>query len=120
MAASSPEERLNKLTEQKQKIDARIKRLNAKQTTAERKRETRRKMLAGAVVLKEAEQNPKFGEWFHNLLNARLTAARDRFAFDLPTSASSPPTAPDGEATHALEQQDQLDQPEVQSAREAA
>jgi hypothetical protein len=76
-------------------IDERLTRLRAERTRlaarlsqAERKRDTRRKILIGAAVLAAVEHElvPSFrsGAELLNWLNTRLTRPHDRAAFDLP------------------------------------
>jgi len=49
-----------------------------------RKADTRRKILAGAWVLDEAEQRKDFGEFVLKQLDSFLTRPNDRALFDLP------------------------------------
>ncbi len=81
----SNEERLENLRKKKAALDAEVNRLQAKKRVADRKADTRRKILLGAVVMQEMVSNPgKIGVWANELLAERLTKPRDRALFDLP------------------------------------
>ena len=54
----SADERIAELEQQKQQIANRIARLRTIESTKERKRDTRRKILAGACVLDRADKDP--------------------------------------------------------------
>ena len=77
------DEKLKKLEERQNQLKAQIQKLRAKESTEERKRDTRRKVVLGAVFLEMV----KSGEWpdekMRNLLDRKLTRARDRELFDL-------------------------------------
>jgi large subunit ribosomal protein L7/L12 len=84
-------------------IDERLTRLRAERTRlaarfshAERKRDTRRKILVGAAVLAAVEHEPvpsfRNGAELLNWLNPRLTRPHDRAAFDLPKRLTKQPT----------------------------
>lgn len=76
--------RLEKLIEQRAQLDARIRDMEARRKAAERKADTRRKILAGALVLEHADINPAFGETLRALLARGLTRPHDRALFGLP------------------------------------
>ncbi len=56
--AKPADERIAELEKQKQQIANRIARLRTIESTRERKRDTRRKLLAGSWVLARADQDP--------------------------------------------------------------
>ena len=75
------EERLKQLKAKQQKIDARKR---AQESREARQADTRRKFLAGAIVLAQIERdalaNSKFRQW----VDASLTREDDRALFNLP------------------------------------
>ena len=73
------EQRLKQLKVRQQRIEARKRTLDAKRN---RKADTRRKILAGAIVLARAEQGrlPELTGW----LDDALTRDDDRALFELP------------------------------------
>ncbi len=80
---SSKEEKLKQLEERRDKLNARIARDRARLGQDERRRDTRKKILAGAFLLQRVEQ----GEWprerFMAGMDAFLTSDRDRELFGL-------------------------------------
>ena len=63
---------------------ARLKQLAAKQTAAQRKADTQKKIVVGAVVLKKCESNAEIKAAVWDWLHHSLFDNRDRAAFDLP------------------------------------
>jgi hypothetical protein len=74
---------LDKIDEQIKQLTAKKQRIKAKQNAQNRKDDTRRKILLGAVILKKVES----GEWprerMISLLDDQLTKKGDRSLFDL-------------------------------------
>jgi hypothetical protein len=87
------EERLKQLEAKQQKIDARRRALETRQT---RQADTRRKFLAGAIVLARVERDEPLKAKFRQWLDESLTREEDRALFELApllpesTSDSSP------------------------------
>ena len=54
-----------------------------KERSDERKKDTRRKILMGAVVIKEIEQNENLKNYILKVLDRDLLKDRDRVLFDL-------------------------------------
>ena len=83
-------EYLEKLKEQRDKLNARIQLAEARDKVLERKKDTRRKILVGSYYLDHALKN---NEWdaLKNLLDNFLTRDSDRKLFDLPLRATSAP-----------------------------
>lgn len=71
MPRAKPTDRIRQLEEQRARINAEIQRVRSRESQEERKRETRRKILVGAMVLDQVER----GEWPEK----RLKTAMDRF-----------------------------------------
>lgn len=85
MAQKSREDRLKALLEEKAEIDARINRLRSQDIAQKRKEDTRKKIILGAVVLKELGQNDALRVLvMEQLLPREVKAPRDRAVFGLP------------------------------------
>jgi len=83
MPRKTPEEKLQELTKKKAQLAAQITRTKAQVRSADRKRDTRRKIIAGALALEHAEQDAKFGDTLKRLLDKHVTRPQDRELFDL-------------------------------------
>ena len=81
------------LAARKAKLNARTQRVRSRLSARERKTDTRRKILVGAMMLKLGDQNPETKEFMLKHLDDFLDHPRDRELFDLP---DRPNTAPDG------------------------
>lgn len=79
----TPEQQLDDLREQEKRLKARIQKKSAQVRSAERKKDTRRKIIAGALALEHAEQDPNFGIVLKQLLREYVTRPEDRALFDL-------------------------------------
>jgi len=75
----------------KAKQDARLK---AAEAAAKRTADNRRKLLAGACVLSEIEQDPERTAWLNSVLARRLTRAAERALFGLDPLPAPPAPAP--------------------------
>ena len=75
--------RLEKLLEQREAMNARIRREQAKTATQQRKHDTRRKILAGATVLDRAEKDDAFKAVLQAMLAGFLVRGDDRALFEL-------------------------------------
>ncbi len=75
--------RLQNLREKRAQLDAEIARLEARKRLEERKADTRRKILIGAVMLQEMSDRDDFAEWVNQTLAQRLDKPRDRKLFGL-------------------------------------
>lgn len=83
MPRKSPDDKLAELELKKEQIEARIQRTKARVRVEERKRDTRRKIIAGALALEHAATNPAFGEELQKLIRQHVTREGDRALFDL-------------------------------------
>ena len=81
------EERLKQLKAKQQKIDARQRTLESRRA---RQADTRRKFLAGAVVLAQVERDALANAQFRQWLDQSLTREDDRALFDLPPVSGEP------------------------------
>jgi FKBP-type peptidyl-prolyl cis-trans isomerase (trigger factor) len=97
-------ERLARLQARQSKLKAAIDKLQTKQRAAERRKarsdDKRRKIIAGAVVLKHALENPEgeFARQFDVLIDRAVRRAEDRALFELPpldAEDATETTAPD-------------------------
>lgn len=81
MAKLASKDRLLKLKEQQEKIKARIQAIEARETTEERKKETRRKILLGAYHLEKAREENRLNE-IKTLMQQFLTRDSDKELFN--------------------------------------
>lgn len=75
-------DRLGRKVRQRQKYEA-------VQRTRERKLDTRRKIVAGAIALETMKRNPSFAAAFRDLLNTYVTRDEDRVLFGLEADPAS-------------------------------
>ena len=77
------EELLAELEAKKSQLDARIQKKRAAVRTRQRKLDTRRKIIAGALALEHASIDKAFGATLLKLLNEHVTRPDDRKLFQL-------------------------------------
>jgi septal ring factor EnvC (AmiA/AmiB activator) len=80
---ASLETKLKQLKTHQARLEARKKALDSRRA---RKDDTRRKILAGAILLARVEQGKLPQEEFRSWLNAALTRADDRALFGFPSA----------------------------------
>ena len=80
--------KLSLLIEKREAVNARIKQEENKLRASERKRETRRKVLAGAAVLEWAKRDNEFSARLITELKAFLVRDEDRALFGLPAASA--------------------------------
>jgi len=85
--ADSDKDKLQKLIDQRNQLEERIKRQKMKLDSQERQRDTRRKILAGAYLLEKYKDRP---DELKNLLDKFLSRPADRELFNL--SITTPKT----------------------------
>lgn len=56
------------LLEKKKQLEARIKAIESREKAADRKKDTRRKIILGAMILKEAERDAQFAKMLASLI----------------------------------------------------
>ena len=78
--AGSDKDKLQKLIDQRNQLEERIKRQKMKLDSQERQRDTRRKILAGAYMLEKYKDKP---EELKSLLDKFLSRPADRELFNL-------------------------------------
>lgn len=96
-------DKLGKLLEKRETLAARIRREQAKARTQHRKDDTRRKILAGAMILERAEKDAAFKIELDALLARFLLRDDDRALFGLAPlpDASAQPKADEAEDRRA-------------------
>jgi large subunit ribosomal protein L7/L12 len=79
---------LDKLKEQRDRLNARIQAAEARTKTSERKKETQRKILVGAYYLDEARKNNRMDD-IKKIMDEYLKRSSDRTLFDLPEQSEN-------------------------------
>jgi hypothetical protein len=83
--------RLKRLIEKREAVNARIKQEQSKLRADERRSDTRRKVLAGATVLEWAKSDSEFSSRLMMELKRFLVRDADRALFDLPPLSNTEP-----------------------------
>jgi hypothetical protein len=96
MARTNSQTQLEALRKKQLELVKKIREAEAKTKKAEQEKDERRKLLAGAVALKELEANHTgvFAAQLLGLLDQGLKGAADRTLFGLPPLAKEPSPAP--------------------------
>ena len=84
MPRAKPADRLRKLEEQRARINADIQRIRSRESQAERKRETRRLILMGAMLRDRMARKDLSEKLFKADMDRFLYREQDRELFDLP------------------------------------
>lgn len=84
MPRKTPEERLQQLVAKQDAVKAQIANTRARIKQKERRKDTRRKIVVGAVALATAERDPEFAAQLDRLLNRYVERDIDRELFELP------------------------------------
>ena len=84
MPRANPQERLRKIEEKQARLKAEAQRVKARAREAERKRETRRKILAGAMVLDRVARGDLPEKLFLSDMDDFLERPHERALFELP------------------------------------
>lgn len=79
----TPDQQLEELRDQEQKLKRRIQKKSAQVRAVQRKQDTRRKIIAGAIALEHTEHDPAFAAKFLELLKEHVTRPEDRKLFEL-------------------------------------
>lgn len=83
MPRKPPEQKLQELEAERAQLQARIEKTRAQVRSDERKKDTRRKIIAGALALEHAKTNPAFRKELDSLIARHVTKDEDRGLFDL-------------------------------------
>ena len=78
MTANPSEQKLSKLEQKKQQLEEQIRTIKAQQKQQARKDDTRRKILIGAAMLKEAKGNEEFARILSTILDKNIPKEKDR------------------------------------------
>jgi hypothetical protein len=76
--------RRERLVQEELRIKARIKQIDADEGEQNRKKDTRRKVLAGAAIFAKIERGEWSEEGFRKMMDAFLSRPSERALFDLP------------------------------------
>ena len=76
------QEKLDALKAQKKKLDQRIQKHNTAIKEKQRKADTRRKIIVGALALEHAEHDENFAAILNRLIAQHVTRPEDRKLFD--------------------------------------
>ena len=90
MPRAEPTERLRKLEEAQARIAAEIQRVKGRAAQEARKRDTHRKILAGAMTLDRVARGEVSEQRFLEDMDRFLDKDRDRAVFELPPRPTSP------------------------------
>ena len=99
MPRLSDEDRLKQLQQRRDQLNAQLAALEARNRQTEKKREDRRKILLGALVLADLPERPELRAWLTDRLPIFLTRPEDRklFADFLPPDDLASPKSPTGD-----------------------
>ena len=89
MPRAEPEARVKKLEEAQARLNAELQRARGRLAQEKRKRDTRRKILAGAMALDRVERGEVSEQRFQADMDRFLDQPRDRELFGLPPRATS-------------------------------
>ncbi len=97
MARTKSKPNLEALRQQQLELVRKIKEAEAEAKKEQQEKDDRRKLLAGAVALKELDANPSgaFADALLGMLKHHLTRAADRELFNLPALPKEPKPAPE-------------------------
>lgn len=76
--------RITDLKKRRDQLNERIKRMEAREREKQRKQDTRRKIIAGALALEHLEKDDHFRATMEMLLHEHVTRDPDRALFNLP------------------------------------
>lgn len=80
MARLTAEQRLERARQIKAKAEAEIRSASAKLREDDRRADTRRKIILGAIVIDQAKKAPKFAAWLREQI--KILPEKDRKAFE--------------------------------------
>ena len=85
-------DKIKKLKQQREAITRKIRREESRQKEKERKDDTRRKILDGALIQTEAQTNQSIARLLEQLRREKLTKPHDRALFGLEPLTETPET----------------------------
>ena len=83
------ESKIDALTKKRDQLNAQIQAIKSKEQAQKRKDDTRRKVLAGSVVMKLVKEDKIKQSMFNQWMNEELKKEKDRALFDLSPLAQS-------------------------------
>ena len=83
MPRKTPDQQLAELEKKESQLKARIQKKRAQVRGQERKRDTRRKIIAGALALEHMSHDAAFAKTMKRLLKEQVTRQEDKALFDL-------------------------------------
>ena len=87
MAEEKTGGKLEKLLQKKKQLEAQIAVVKQREKAEERKKDTRRKILVGSVLMRMVEQGELEHDKLQKMLDRHLSRAQDRALFGLPPRA---------------------------------
>ncbi len=81
MPRKTPDELRAELLQKKAQLEERLRKIERQQSEKERKADTRRKIVVGALCLAHAEHKPEFKKWLSEALRKTLTKPSDKELF---------------------------------------
>jgi hypothetical protein len=104
MPRKSAADRLKTLRERREQLDAQLRALEARNKQAERKADTWRKVIAGALALEHYEKKPdsEFHRIIFRLLDEYVVRPHDRALFPELDEAGAHSAGPDGDASNGF------------------
>lgn len=109
------EDRRQKLLDKKRQIEAQLRALDARQRSQERKHDTRRKIIAGALALEHAGYDEAFAATLFRLIYRHVRRDQDRRLFGLDPLGGSEPEAANDETVRQAFAEAGWDKPESAS-----
>src|SRR5271155_4090557 len=103
MPRKSTADRLTTLRQKRAQLDAQLRALEARTKKAERKADTRRKVIAGALALEhfEANRDSEFGRIMFRLLDEYVVRPHDRALFEVLANVDAEAPGPGAEFSKA-------------------
>ena len=90
-----------RLLAQREKLDAEIKALEARERAQKRKDDTRRKIILGGLVMKAATSEPNIMGWLKTLASGESVSQKDRDLLDFWFEEHAPEESPKAEPPSA-------------------
>ncbi len=90
-----PQEKIERLIAKREAMNARIRQEQGRERSRQRRQDTRRKIIAGAIVL--GEEDPAIKAWLYRTLGKVLVRKDERDLFALPPLPGEKRAAPDAE-----------------------
>lgn len=87
MAEEKTGGKLEKLLQKKKQLESQIAAVKQREKAEERKKDTRRKILVGSVLMRMVEQGELEHDKLQKMLDRHLSRAQDRALFGLPPRA---------------------------------